>query len=64
LGAIFDNWASVKVYHNQKANEGYQEWFTLESAKVQPAIRTVAEQVAAALETEESGKKSEPRPMA
>lgn len=49
LGAIFDNWVSVKVYHNNRSG-AYEEWLTLETAKAQPVIETVAEKMAEVLE--------------
>lgn len=32
LGAIFDNWVTVKLYHNNRMGE-YEEWTVLHSAK-------------------------------
>ncbi|MEW6418384.1 MAG: hypothetical protein AB1480_09725 [Nitrospirota bacterium] len=32
LGAIFDNWVTVKLYHNNRSGE-YEEWTVLHSAK-------------------------------
>ena len=44
VGAIFDNWVTVKVYHNKRAG-GYEPWTTLHQAKATPIGDELVERV-------------------
>lgn len=52
LGAIFDNWVTVKVYQNNRAGL-YEDWLTLDTAKAQPVLTTITDAALAILERRE-----------
>jgi SMODS-associated and fused to various effectors sensor domain len=49
VGAIFDNWVSVKIYHNDRGGI-YEPWTTLHQAKAVPITEELSERVAQALD--------------
>lgn len=44
IGAIFDNWVSVKIYHSNREGE-YVPWTTLHQAKATPIAEELTERV-------------------
>lgn len=44
VGAIFDNWVSVKVYHSKREG-GYESWTTLHQAKAAPITEELTERI-------------------
>jgi hypothetical protein len=49
VGAIFDNWVGVKVYHSKREG-GYESWTTLHQAKAAPVAEELTERILQAVD--------------